>query len=61
MELRNNHEVVIRNASVTVPAGKVPAVMASACTGVQLERVTSNGIPVEAPVAATKNPKPEKK
>jgi hypothetical protein len=46
MELRNNHEVVIRNASVTVPAGKVPAVTASACNGVQLDHVTGNGTPV---------------
>jgi hypothetical protein len=61
IELRNNHQVVIRNASVTAPAGNVPAVTAIACTGVQLEHVTCNGTPVETPVAATKNTKPKKK
>jgi hypothetical protein len=61
IELRNNHQVVIRNASVTAPVGKVPAVTAIACTGVQLERVTSNGTPVETPVAVPNNTKTSKK
>jgi hypothetical protein len=61
IELRNNQQVVIRNASVTAPAGNVPAVTAIACTGVQLERVTSNGTPVETHVAVPKNAKTKKK
>ena len=60
IELRNNHQVVIRNASVTALAGNVPAVTASACTGVQLERVTSNGMPVETPVTVSENAKTKK-
>jgi hypothetical protein len=61
IELRNIHQVVIRNASVTAPAGNIPAVTDIACAGVQLERVTSNGTPVETPVAVPYNAKTKKK
>jgi hypothetical protein len=58
--LRNDHNVVIRNATVQSP-GAV-AVAAGDCSEVKLERVTYNGMPMEQPAAgAKKKKKTEKK
>jgi len=53
IELRNDHNVVIRNATIKVSPEGVPPVTIFASTGVQLEQVTCNDKAVEQPAIGT--------
>lgn len=53
VELRNDQQVVIRNATVKGTAEGVAPVMVKGCTDVRMERVTCNGAAVEKPVVST--------
>jgi hypothetical protein len=53
IELRNDHNVVIRNAIVKMSPEGVPSVTIFACTDVQMQRVTCNGKAVEQPAIGT--------
>lgn len=49
IELNNDHNVIIRNATIKMSTEGVPPVTIFACTDVQFERVTCNGRAVEQP------------
>lgn len=63
VELRNNQQVVLRNATITVPLGDVRPVAVIGCTEVQFDRVTANGARVEQPAKGkgkqTEKPEPK--
>jgi len=61
IELRNDHHVVIRNATVRGTVEGIHVVTINSCTDVQMERVTCNGTAVDQPFVSNEGKKKPKK
>ena len=61
IELRNDQQVVIRIATITMSPEGIHPVTTIACTDVQLERVTCNGTTIEKPAIGAEKKKKKAK